>query len=112
MFRDSEEFPQSTHSDNFLAADKGVIDSYLRPVPQQEGFVILIDADHDPNNIDPERLAESPGYTGVMRVLGSLLWDDVGALMFMQTQYLPELWPLAMHHPQGVYEGPIGRYQR
>ncbi|EHK20045.1 uncharacterized protein TRIVIDRAFT_124539, partial [Trichoderma virens Gv29-8] len=104
-FRDSEGFPLGVHTDILLAADKGVIDSYLHPVPQQDGFVIAIDADHDPNEVDTERLAESPGYKGVVRVLGSLLWDDLGALVFMQTQGLAELWPLAMHHPQGVYEG-------
>ncbi|UKZ72604.1 hypothetical protein TrVFT333_000237 [Trichoderma virens FT-333] len=110
-FRDSEGFPLGVHTDILLAADKGVIDSYLHPVPQQDGFVIAIDADHDPNEVDTERLAESPGYKGVVRVLGSLLWDDLGALVFMQTQGLAELWPLAMHHPQGVYEGPLGGFQ-
>ncbi|KAL7934005.1 hypothetical protein V8C35DRAFT_322167 [Trichoderma chlorosporum] len=109
-FRDSEEFPSGLHTDILLAADKGVVDSYLHPVPQQDGFVIAIDADHNPDEVDSERLEESPGYTGVMRILGSLLWDDVGPLMFMQTQYLLDLWPLAMHHPLGVYEGPLGRF--
>lgn len=73
--------------------------------------MIAIDADHDPNEVYTERSDESPGYKGVVRVLGSLLWDDVGPQVFMQTQHLFELWPLAMHHPQGVYEGPLGRIQ-
>ncbi|KAH6611544.1 hypothetical protein Trco_001564 [Trichoderma cornu-damae] len=107
--RDSDEFPSGTHPDIVLAADEAVIDSYLRPSPQQQGgFVVAIDVDYDPDDMDPERLEESPGYTGAVRVLGSLLWDDVGALAFMQTQYLFELWPLAMHHPEKVYEGPLG----
>ncbi|KAL7823647.1 hypothetical protein V8C26DRAFT_418003 [Trichoderma gracile] len=108
-FRESADFPSGVHTDILLAADKGVIDSYLQPTPQQDGFVMAIDADYDPNEIDGERADESPGYKGVVRVLGSLLWDDLGPLVFMQTQHLFELWPLAMKHPLGVYEGPLGR---
>ncbi|PTB69334.1 hypothetical protein BBK36DRAFT_1165614 [Trichoderma citrinoviride] len=107
--RESEDFPSGVHTDIVLAADKGVIDSYLQPTPQQKGFVMAIDAYYDPNEVDGDRAAESPGYTGVVRVLGSLLWDDLGPLVFMQTQHLFELWPLAMRHPLGVYEGPLGR---
>ncbi|KAL7941730.1 hypothetical protein V8C42DRAFT_348280 [Trichoderma barbatum] len=111
IFRESEDFPKEVHIDILLAADKGVIDSYLHPTPQQDGFVIAVDTDYDPNEIDAERGEESPGYKGVVRVLGSVLWDDVGSLVFMQTQHLFELWPLAMNHPLQVYEGPLGRVQ-
>ncbi|KAM0264301.1 hypothetical protein ACHAQJ_000791 [Trichoderma viride] len=110
-FRDSEEFLSGVHTDIILAADKDVIDSYLHPTPQQGGFVIAIDADYDPNEADGERSDESPGYSGVVRVLGSLLWDDVGAVVFTQTQHLFELWPLAMNRPETVYEGPISEIQ-
>lgn len=38
--------------------------------------------------------------------LGSLLWDHLGPMMLMQTQFPDDLWPLATHHPRKVYEGP------
>ncbi|KAM0477559.1 hypothetical protein ACHAPX_005872 [Trichoderma viride] len=107
-FRESPDFPSGVHSDILLGADKGVIDSYLHPTPEQGGFVMAIDIDFDPNAPDDERSEESPGYSGVVRVLGSILWDDVGALVVTQTQHLSDLWPLAMNHPHSVYEGPLG----
>ncbi|KAL6897607.1 hypothetical protein GGI43DRAFT_97691 [Trichoderma evansii] len=110
-FRESGDFPSGVHTDILLAADKGVIDSYLHPTPEQGGFVMAIDADFDPNEPADERSEESPGYSGVVRVLGSLLWDDLGALVLSQTQHLFELWPLAMNHPQNVYEGPLGQIE-
>ncbi|KAL6857558.1 hypothetical protein ACO1O0_004998 [Amphichorda felina] len=98
--------PPQAHSNVILTADKAVIDSYLNPTPGQGGFILAIDTDFDSNDVDSSRSDESPGYNGTLRILGSLLWDDVSALMLMQTQYLEELWPLAMNHPRQVYEGP------
>ncbi|KAK5988348.1 hypothetical protein PT974_12499 [Cladobotryum mycophilum] len=102
-------FPPKTSTEIFLVADKPVIDSYLKPAPDQGGFVLAVAADFDPADVDEEREAESPGYDGSLRILSSLLWDDVGPLLTMQTQYLTELWPLAMNNPQQVYEGPLKR---
>lgn len=72
---------------------------------------MAIDADFDPNEVDDERSEESPGYSGVVRVLGSILWDDLSALVKTQTQHLFDVWPLAMNHPHNVYEGPLGEIQ-
>ncbi|KAL7896714.1 hypothetical protein HDV63DRAFT_378348 [Trichoderma sp. SZMC 28014] len=110
-FRETADFPSGVRSDIFLGADKGVIDSYLHPTPEQGGFVMAIDVDFDPNAPDDERSEESPGYSGVLRVLGSVLWDDLGALLVTQTQHLSDLWPLAMNHPHSVYQGPLGEIQ-
>lgn len=64
----------------------------------------------DPN--DPTfRSEKSPFYEGKVRVLGSLVWDDVGALLLTQTQGLAELWPLAMEHPLELYVGPTVEVQ-
>jgi hypothetical protein len=49
---------------------------------------------------------ETPGYDGQVRVLGSLLWDDVSAQISRQSQYLEDIWPLAMQNDLQVYEGP------
>ena len=98
--------PSQTQSEVILAADKAVIDSYLNPTPGQGGFILAIDTDFDPNDVDSHRPDESPGYKGTLRILSSLLWDDVSALILMQSQHLEDLWPLAMNHPRQVYEGP------
>lgn len=93
------------YNDIYLVADQPSIDSYLKPVPEQGGFVLAVDVDFDPADID--RADETPGYHGTLRILTSLLWDDVNPLMLLQTQQLSDLWPLAMYHPLLVYSGPV-----
>jgi hypothetical protein len=104
-----------------LIADQASIASYLAPTPAPEstvpgdvgGFILAVDADFDAEDRDPDRAEESPGFDGSLRVLGSLLWDDLAALMAMQTQGLEELWGLAMDHPLKIYVGPVtGAQQR
>ena len=63
----------------------------------------------DINKEDPGRLCESPGYEGWLRLQGSLLWDDLGALTIMETESLMELWPLAEDDSQKAYRHPLGR---
>ncbi|KAJ6440997.1 BUD22 domain-containing protein [Purpureocillium lavendulum] len=100
---------KDAHTDIVLVADKAVIDSYLAPAPDQGGFVLAVDVDFDPEDKDEQRDAESPGYEGTLRILGSLLWDDVGAMLQLQTQHLADLWPLAMNDGRLVYQGPLYR---
>lgn len=69
------------------------------------GFVLAVDADYDAEE-GIERPDESPGYNGQMRVLGSLVWGDLYALISSQSTHLDGLWPLAMNHPNQVYHGP------
>jgi hypothetical protein len=47
-----------------------------------------------------------------MRVLGSLLWDDLGALAATFAQDLERLWPMARENPGKVYVGPEVDAQR
>ncbi|KAJ5645234.1 hypothetical protein N7507_011245 [Penicillium longicatenatum] len=68
------------------------------------GFVLAIDPEFDPKE-GLERPDESPGYTGQMRILGSLIWGDLYALFASQSVSLDDLWPLAMDHPNQVYVG-------
>ncbi|KAK8022268.1 hypothetical protein PG993_013035 [Apiospora rasikravindrae] len=114
---ESVSFPENCFSDVFLVADEASVASYLNTAPQASiprgdigPFIYAVDAFFDPN--DPTfRADESPFYDGTLRVLGSLIWDDVGALLLTQTQGLAELWPLAMEHPLEVYVGPTVQVQ-
>ncbi|KAF7554439.1 hypothetical protein G7Z17_g2905 [Cylindrodendrum hubeiense] len=104
---ESTDAPTQVRQEMFLVADGDVISSYLNPTTAKRGFVLAVDADFDPTDTDQGRNEESPGYSGAVRVLGSLLWDDLGAQFQMQTQQLVDLWPLAMNNPALIYEGPL-----
>lgn len=78
---------------------------------ESTGFVLAIDPSFDPE-VGIERADESPDYNGQMRVRGSLVWGDLYALLESQSAELPDLWPLAMHHPNQVYVGPVIPLQR
>lgn len=75
------------------------------------GFVLAIDTEFDPE-IGFDRPDESPDYRGQMRVLGSLVWGDLYAILESQPGGLGDLWPLAMHHPDQIYVGPVIPIQR
>lgn len=75
------------------------------------GFLLAVDAKFDRNE-GIQRPDESPGYSGQMRVLGSLIWGDLYALLNSQSSRLEDLWPLAMEHPNQVYVGPTVPWQR
>lgn len=107
-------------SNVFLAIDSASFDSYttksyraatsLVLAGDFSGFVLAVDAGYDPKE-GIERPDESPGYTGQMRVLGSLVWGDLYALFASQSALLEDLWPLAMDHPNQVYVGPTAPLQ-
>ncbi|OAA55088.1 hypothetical protein ISF_08009 [Cordyceps fumosorosea ARSEF 2679] len=104
-----EELMEQFHDDIFLIADKVAIDSYIGP-NAMSGHILAVEAGFDVNHQDPERVVESPGYQGWLRLPGSLLWDDLGAVMLMQTQHLMELWPLAEDDAAKVgVSAPTGR---
>lgn len=69
------------------------------------GFVLAVDADYSDEE-ERARPGESPGYHGQMRILGSLVWDEVYAMHTLQNALLEDLWPLAVDHPNYVYVGP------
>lgn len=99
--------PEQIHKEVFLVADRGVVNSYLKPATATTGFVLAVDAELNPDEKDPDEEIESPGYTGTLRLPASLLWDDIGAMLVMQNQMLIDLWPLAMTRPALMYEGPV-----
>ncbi|CAG9983123.1 unnamed protein product [Clonostachys byssicola] len=102
--------PEHVNMGVILAADKAVIDSYLKPSPGQGGFVLAIEAGFDPNDEWRKQRNESPGYPGILKILGSVLWDDVSASMLLQARRLDDLWVLAMDHPLKLYEGYMPRH--
>ncbi|KAL2006613.1 hypothetical protein VTN00DRAFT_9281 [Thermoascus crustaceus] len=73
---------------------------------------LAIDAFFEPAKLDERQRVESPGFTGVLRVLGSLVGSDLYAMAVAETQGPADLWPLAMHHPKQVYVGPTVKLQR
>lgn len=76
--------------------------SYLEPAPTRTKFVLAVDAKFDGAEATPE----SPGYKGTMRILGSLLWDELGAVLITQGASIQDLWPFAMSDAEKVYRGP------
>ncbi|KAJ5950621.1 uncharacterized protein N7479_009034 [Penicillium vulpinum] len=75
------------------------------------GFLLAIDPEFDPEK-GISRPDESPGYSGQMRILGSLVWSDLYSLLSSQTSGLEDHWPLASEHPNMVYVGPTIPWQR
>ncbi|KAI0098899.1 hypothetical protein GGR51DRAFT_417210 [Nemania sp. FL0031] len=114
-FAETADFPAGFAKDVFLMVDEASVTSYLgsptmscmsSPDGDTGGFVCAVEADFDPAK-GADRPAESPGYGGTLRVLGSLLWDDLSAMIASHSQHPETLWPLAMNHPSHVYVGPV-----
>ncbi|CAG7554698.1 unnamed protein product [Fusarium equiseti] len=95
-------FDVPVHDRVFLAIDKATMKSYLEPAPTKAKFVLAVDAKFDGTEATPE----SPGYKGTMRILGSLLWDELGAMLTTQGAFIQDLWPFAMSDAEKVYRGP------
>ncbi|KAJ4005007.1 hypothetical protein NW752_011520 [Fusarium irregulare] len=95
-------FDVPVHHRVFLAIDKATIKSYLEPAPSKAKFVLAVDAKFDGTDASPEL----PGYKGTMRILGSLLWDELGAMLTTQGASIQDLWPFAMSDSERVYRGP------
>ncbi|KAF4345521.1 hypothetical protein FBEOM_471 [Fusarium beomiforme] len=93
---------RSVHKKVFLAIDEATMKSYLDPTPGKEKFVLAVDTTYEPADKENK---ESPGFKGTLRILGSLLWDELGAMLVMQSALLKDLWPMAMHDYDGIYRG-------
>ncbi|KAF2795788.1 hypothetical protein K505DRAFT_272672 [Melanomma pulvis-pyrius CBS 109.77] len=94
---------------DFLVVDQHSYFSYKQPfsesVPPGDngGHVRLVDTiDYNPEMIR----ATSPGFTGDLKILTSLVFDEVYPLLASYSQRPRELWPLARLHPRQVYVGP------
>ncbi|KAH6842482.1 hypothetical protein B0I37DRAFT_382030 [Chaetomium sp. MPI-CAGE-AT-0009] len=99
----------------FLVADRSSIDSHIheRVLP---GQTLVDEADMGPfilvgrKEVDrPDR--ETRGFDGTVRVLGSVLLDDVWACLSLRNVDVEDMWNLATWHPSGVYVGPVVRSQ-
>ncbi|KAI1751549.1 hypothetical protein F4782DRAFT_540824 [Xylaria castorea] len=116
-FAETADFPAGFATDIFLIVDEASVASYLgsqtvsSSAGDAGGFICAVEASFDPAQ-GADRPAESPDYGGTLRVLGSLLWDDLSALVASHTQHLESLWPLAMNHPSHVYVGPAVEVQK
>ncbi|KAK3312732.1 hypothetical protein B0H66DRAFT_537814 [Apodospora peruviana] len=98
----------------FLVADEQTVQSYTDPLPESVPpgdnlpSILAVDAVFTEESGDEsESVSESPGFNGEMRILTSLLWDELSVFLYQDTYRLFEMWPLASRHPRGVYTGPI-----
>jgi hypothetical protein len=100
---------------DFLVVDSPSYQSYAGPFHKEPsvpplhrevfgdggGFVRLIDT-----IVYPESSIEnSPGYRGEVKVLSSLLLEEVYPLLATLAVRPPDLWPIARLHPREVYVG-------
>ncbi|GKU14422.1 hypothetical protein FLAG1_11849 [Fusarium langsethiae] len=93
------------HHRMFFAIDEATIKSYLEPNASK--FVLAVDAQYESGEEAEkgEQDHESPAYDGTLRVLGSLVWDELGAMETTQNVFLRQLWPFAMSDVEKVYRG-------
>jgi hypothetical protein len=101
---------------NFLVIDAQSYDSYAHPEPEfgrppppfgpcfgdKGGHVRLVDTLEYPQEMLDDI---SPGYSGEMKVLSSLVFTEVYPLLATNALKTTELWPLARLHPREVYVG-------
>ncbi|ORY17081.1 hypothetical protein BCR34DRAFT_597171 [Clohesyomyces aquaticus] len=99
----------------FLTIDSSCYASYSHTHPLSTllfpgdigGFVLGVDTGFSAEEqAADEHADETPFYSGQMRILSTLVFSDVFPLMFTQTQFLDDLWPLALRHPELLYVGP------
>ena len=96
---------------DFLVVDTESFASYMSPPVSLQntppygdhgGFLKLIDI----MSYNPQLIAESaPGYKNELKVLGSLIFDDLYPLVVNLVQRPRDLWTCAMLHPNQVYIG-------
>ncbi|KAM0338454.1 hypothetical protein ACHAPU_011331 [Fusarium lateritium] len=91
------------HQQVFLVIDEATIESYLEPTVNNQKSVLAVDTTYDPSEVAED--SESPGYQGTLRILGSLLWDELGAMLITQSASLTNLWPMAISDPESTYRG-------
>jgi hypothetical protein len=100
---------------DFLVVDSESFASYMTPSPSHfqgerwtshgdyGGFFKLIDT----ATYNPQLIAEqAPGYKNELKVLGSLVFDDLYPMVVSMVQRPRDLWLYAMWHPNMVYVGP------
>ncbi|KAK3906168.1 hypothetical protein C8A05DRAFT_29953 [Staphylotrichum tortipilum] len=91
----------------FLVADKSSIDSYLHDVElPAQSFIDKADASPfilvgAKDAVEADR-GNSAGFDGTVRVLGSVLLDDVWPCLRWRHVQVKDMWNLAALHPSGV----------
>ncbi|KAK1759102.1 hypothetical protein QBC47DRAFT_371069 [Echria macrotheca] len=99
----------------FLVADEACIDSYIHSFTLP-GQSLLDEADMGPfiqvgrETVDGSG-RQAPGFEGTVRVLGSVLLDDVWPCLWWRHVNVEDLWNLATLHPSCVYVGPVVQSQ-
>ncbi|KAK4122005.1 hypothetical protein N657DRAFT_647523 [Parathielavia appendiculata] len=99
----------------FLVADKSCIDSYIYDFVLP-GQTLMDEADMGPFIlVGREEVGgsgrEAPGFEGTVRVLGSVLLDDVWPCLWWRHVEVEDMWNLATWHPSCVYSGPVVQSQ-
>jgi hypothetical protein len=95
----------------FLVADQHCVDSYIIDFALP-GQTFLDEADMSPFILVGTKEGagsrrEAPGFEGTVRVLGSVLLDDVWPCLWWNVIHVEDMWNLAIWHPSCVYVGPV-----
>lgn len=90
-----------------LVGDSTSIESYLKPRKDTEGHVLAIEPNYDPEDTG-NRSDEEPGYSGWVRIVGDLVWDELFPLFLLQSQGLGDFWALAEQDVDHIYRHPLG----
>lgn len=113
-FRASGNIRKRAWALDFLVVDSSCLSSYLSPLPSFVPTETPSYGDHggyfkmiDTLPYDPHLIAEvAPGFKNEVKVLGSLIFDDLYPLIVGMAQRPKDLWYYAMWHPMQVYVGP------
>ncbi len=99
----------------FLVADQSSIDSYINGT-KLPGQTLIDEADMSPFILVGRKAENAPGreargFEGTVRVLGSVLLDDVWPCLWWRHVRVEDMWNLATWHPSFVYVGPVVQSQ-
>lgn len=100
----------------FLVADQDCIQSYIQGF-KLPGQTLLDEVDTSPFILvgmdEPAdgSSRKAPGFEGTVKVLGSVLLNDVWPLLWWRLVHLEDLWNLATWHPWCAYVGPVVQNQ-
>jgi hypothetical protein len=95
----------------FLVADQSCIDSNIHDFALP-GQTLIDRADMSPFILVGKKEMDgsghkAPGFDGTVRVLLSVLLNDVWPCLWWKHVDVEDMWNLATWHPSGVYVGPV-----
>lgn len=100
----------------FLVADKSSVESYTHGTAMP-GQTLVDEVDLGPfilvgqSETGDRSVSQALGFDGTVRVLGSVLLDDVWPCLWWRLVNLENMWNLAAWHPSGVYVGSVVQSQ-